>query len=183
MSLGIPNSKIILAVMTVASIVCIWLAAWSIDKAINKNKIGRGITVIGQNVGGLEPVELSEVLSSIAKNYASRAVIVQTNSGEIRTTTGEIGIEVHIEETFKKVLELDKEPLIVEPFRWVKSFFEKRSSPIAVQLIKGPYFELPSSFTENETDPIEPSWIIADGQVQHIEGVPAKIFNEEEIRD
>ena len=101
----------------------LWIAIWSIDRAINKNDVGRGIAVIGQDIGGLQPSELSNVLLSIATNYASTPVIIKSNLGDIQTTTGEVGITVHIEETFNKILELDDVPLITEPFHWVKNLF------------------------------------------------------------
>ena len=134
------------------TILTLWLAIWSIDRAINKNKIGRGITVIGQDIGGLHPSELSDVLLSIATSYASTPVIIKSDLGDIQTTTGEVGITVHIEETFKKILELDDVPLIVEPFHWVKNLFAERSSPIAVQLRKDQNFKLPVDFSNSKSE-------------------------------
>ena len=165
------------------TILTLWLAIWSIDRAINKNKIGRGITVIGQDIGGLHPSELSDVLLSIATSYASTPVIIKSDLGDIQTTTGEVGITVHIEETFKKILELDDVPLIVEPFHWVKNLFAERSSPIAVQLRKDQNFKLPVDFSNSKSEPIEPVWKVENGQVEFINGVPAQIFNEEAIRN
>ena len=165
------------------TILTLWLAIWSIDRAINKNKIGRGITVIGQDIGGLHPSELSDVLLSIATSYASTPVIIKSDLGDIQTTTGEVGITVHIEETFKKILELDDVPLIVEPFHWVKNLFAERSSPIAVQLRKDQYFKLPVDLSSSKSEPIEPVWKVENGQVEYINGIPAQIFNEEAIRN
>ena len=130
----------------------------------------------------MDPIELSEVLSSIAQNYSSTPVIIQTVFGDIQTTTGEIGIKVHIEETFKKVLELSDVPLIAEPFHWVKNLFSKRSSPIAVQLLDDSNYEFPEMLTMSNLEAIEPVWQVENGQVTFTKGIPARIFNPEAIR-
>ena len=178
-----PGSKFGIFAIAIAAILCIWVAGWSIDRALSKDEVGRGIKVVGQDVGGLSSEQLSEVLNSIAANYASTPVIVQTGWEDIETTIGEVGIEVHIEETFKKVLELNDGPLITEPFRWIKSFFSSRPSPIAVRLIKDPNFELPSALMGNISDPVEPIWAIENGQVEHTDGTPARIFDGNSIRN
>jgi len=177
-----PSSRLGIFALAITAIICIWIAAWSIDKALHKGKIGRGITVVGQNVSGLNPDQLSDVIKTIAMNYSATPVIVQTNWGDVQTTVGDVGIEVHIEETFKKVLDLDSGPTVIEPFQWVKSLFSNRSSPIAVRLVKNPNFELPSTLTGNVSDPVEPTWRVENGQVEYSKGTPARIFNGEAIR-
>ncbi|MCH1512843.1 MAG: VanW family protein [Acidimicrobiales bacterium] len=180
---GAPSSKLGLVITLCIAIICIGIAIWSLDRATHRNKVGRGITVIGYDVGDLTTNQLSEKLQTISLDFVSTPVTIRTRLGDIETTLDEIGIEINIQETFNKILKADNGSVITEPFRWAKSFFATRASPISVQLSEDPNFTLPSSLLRKITDPIEPSWRIASGQVEYVPGVPAAIIDEKVIRN
>ena len=105
---AIVISGIVLVVALVAA-----GAVYAYDSA-NKDKIAKGVTVDGIDVGGMTPAEASAKLKSALVDPLSQPVVVKTGDGRFKLTPEQAAVNVNIESTVDQALARSRTGNVIE---------------------------------------------------------------------
>ncbi len=164
----------------------ILVIAWGVDTALNSGRVARNVSVAGVDVGGLDRAELETELSTLAERYSRTEVIILTADGEVRTTAGDVGLELDPMTTADQVMEIGRGSAWSRPFAWFAGLFGERTSEATVRLAddaEAALARLGELVNRNQSDPIEPELDVIDGVVTVIPGTAVSRFDVSSIRD
>jgi vancomycin resistance protein YoaR len=108
------------------------IAGWAIDASVGGREVGRNVTIVGRDVGGLTEDELRPVVREISANLAEAKVELVLPETTIPTTAGTLGLRLDEQRTIDAAFAVDEgRPLLARPFAWVGSFFRSETAPVA----------------------------------------------------
>jgi vancomycin resistance protein YoaR len=181
---GPPRWVVALAAVPVFLLVLL-LVSWAIDTAALSGQVRRNVEVAGRPVGGLGEASLPEVMNNIAEEVAARPVRITADDKVYETTAGEIGLALDEQATSEAALDVGRNnPLIVQPFSWLRSFFTPRDVDVRYT-VSGPtatakIVELQGA---NRTAPRDPTIKLGQQGWAVVPGIPGQGLDTETLID
>ncbi len=149
--------------------------AWAVDDWQDGASVARNVELAGDPVGGFSPAELERSVRRLADELPGTEVHLELGEDVLRTTAGEMGIEVDAEATLRRVQRIgSSDPLPTRPVRWLRAIFSPRKAEVAVVVDSE---RLAAALRKVEGDrrsePVEPT-IQAGETVEAVEGTPGR---------
>ncbi len=146
------------------------VVAWAVDTSLGG--VPRNVRLAGTDIGGLSEPELTTRVTSTARAFATREVIVSVGADRYTTTADQIGLMVDEDRTAARALDVDRQGFVLlRPFRWLRSFVTPREAPLRFQVsdeqVAATVIELEG---DARTAPTEPSFELVDGTLHVVPG-------------
>ena len=145
--------------MVVAVILVAWLGAFGLDTWLRGDDTARNLTVMGVDVGGLNPDDLTRRLDDLAEEAAAAPIDLVTPAGTETSPAGENGLELNVDGTAEQVrTRVDDVPIPLRPVWWLRSLVASTSvTPVldvdAEELAASPAGELAAANTVPAKEP------------------------------
>lgn len=177
-----PRRSAIVAVLIPLVLVAALVAAWAIDTRDDDGVVGRNVEVAGIDLEGMDRAEVEAVAAGLSEDVAAREVVVSTGEQLLPTTAGALGASVDAQQLADEALEArGGGPILTRPIRWVRGFVEPvelesafvvDDQAAAAELVRLSE-ELPAT--------VEPSLVLAPGQVRAVPGTDGRTLDAPEI--
>ncbi|MEO1062149.1 MAG: VanW family protein [Actinomycetota bacterium] len=158
------------------ALVVLWLLAFVVDSAAHSGQVARNVTLVGEEIGGLDEEDLSARIDGLAASYGRRDVLLRAPDGtEFELTAGELGLGIDAEATAERALDAGRGSFLTSPFSWLGSFFSDRSSDVVLTVDDDTMTDAVAELTGDE--PIEPTLVVLDGELQVRPGLPGQVVD------
>ena len=177
--------KITLAVAAAPLVaIAVVTAAWALDSwRLDDDQVARNVSLAGISVGGQHRDQLDRSVEQLAEELPSTVVRIEDGDDTLTSTAGDLGIQVDVEATERKVLQIGRgDPLPTRPVRWLRSLFTDRSADVVVTVDAE---RLAATLQQLEGDrrtlPVEPSLTQGEGGVELVPGTRGRAITVHDV--
>ena len=152
------------------------IGLWALDTSRAEGEALRNVEVAGRPVAGLEADALDEALTSLAEEYPSAPVRVETPEGPIEVVGSEVGLSLDVAATRARILEVGRTGSLPRRFTsWVSALVSPRTSELAVTLDTARVQEVVvAADPSGRVPPTEPGIEARDGDLVVVPGVAGR---------
>jgi vancomycin resistance protein YoaR len=113
------------------------VVAWVVDTGAGGD-VPRGVSVGGEDVGGMDRAELGEVVARVAHRVEDGEVRLDTPDGDLRERADRLGVQVDEAATAARAIDADRRGWPgARVWGWVRGLFGARSSAVVADVDEG----------------------------------------------
>lgn len=178
----LPLPRWSLAVIIPTALIVLWMLAFVVDGVAHSGRVARNVELGGEAIGGLDEDDLRGRIDSLSESFARRPVVLTTPDGmQFEVTAGDLGLGVDADATVDAALDAGRGSIFTRPFGWLGSFFSNRSTDVVLTADPGAVEATAATLTG--ADPIEPTLVVLDGELQVRPGVPGQVIDPTGLAD
>jgi vancomycin resistance protein YoaR len=162
----------------------ILVGVWAVDAIRTNGQVARNVTLAGRDVSNMDDGQLSAVVDEIASSYRSTPVEIQTDTGSIQTTAGDLGLAIDEAGTIAKARSTGKASAFypLRPFEWLGSWFHDSEAPVVFHVDDDQARSVVSQLADQVArPPVEPSIASNDGHLAVVPGVDGARLDPEAV--
>jgi len=159
-----------LGVLGFLLVVC---AAWGVDSYLNRERVGRNVTLAGRPIGGMERPELARAVAALAADYGAAPVRIRSGGATFEAGAGDLGLSLQQQGTEAAAMEVGRRGFFTSRiWSWARGLFVSRPSQVVVDVDEAAVARVAVERDPKRVPPVEPSITVRNDRVVPVEGVP-----------
>ncbi len=159
-----------LAVLGFLFVVC---AAWGVDSYLNRDRVGRNVTLAGRPIGGMEQPALAEAVAGLAADYRAAPVTIKSGGASFEAGSADLGLSLQQQGTQAAAMDVGRNGFFASRiWSWARGLVVSRPSPIVVDVDQAAVSRVVVERDPKRVPPVEPTIEVKDDRVVPVEGRP-----------
>lgn len=178
-----PSLRLVLGIGIPLLVVIVVVTAWAIDTSGDDDRVPRGVTVAGRDVGRMDEADLRRTIEDVATSYDETPVQVRAGDTTYRIAAADLGLSLDVDATVDAALAIDDDrALLAKPFVWLGSLVTDRSSSL-VFTVDDDVLASGLDGLEKEAEPTEPELVPGTDGLTVLSGAPGRTVDADGVRN
>ena len=166
---------VVLSLGGVLGLLALVCAAWGIDSYLNRDRVGRNVTLAGRPVGGMEAPALAEAVARLAAEYTAAPVAIETAKGGFQAGAADLGLALQQDRTRDAAMEVGRTGFVgSRVWGWARALVGSRPSRVVVTVDQQAVERVVLELDPHRVAPVEPSIEVRDDRVVPVDGIPGE---------
>jgi len=148
-------------------------AAWGIDSYLNRDRVGRNVTLAGRSVGGMKRPALAEAVTRLAAEYTAAPVTIKAGDASFDAGAADLGLSLQQQATEAAAMDVGRRGFFASRvWSWARGLVVSRPSVVVVDVDTAAVGRVAVERDPKRVEPVEPTIAVKDDRIVAVEGVP-----------
>ncbi len=162
-----------LAIVGALGFVVAVCAAWGLDSYLNRDRVGRNVTLAGRAIGGMERPAVAEAVARLAAEYTAAPVAIRAGDASFEVGAADLGLSLQQQGTEAAAMAVGREGFVASRvWSWARRLVVSRPSPVVVDVDEAAVARVAVERDPKRVAPVEPTITVKDDRIVAVPGVP-----------
>jgi vancomycin resistance protein YoaR len=163
----------VLVAVGLLGFLCAVLAAWGVDTYLNRDRVGRNVTLAGRPIGGMRQPALAEAVARLGGDYRAAPVTIRSAGESFEAGAADLGLSLQQNGTEQAAMEVGRRGFLLSRiWSWVRGLVVSRPSPIVVDVDQAAVARVVVERDPQRVAPVEPTIAVENDRVVAVDGKP-----------
>lgn len=163
----------VFAIVGVVGFVVAVCAAWGLDSYLNRDRVGRNVTLAGRAIGGMKGPAVADAVSRLAAEYTAAPVAIRAGDASFDVGAAELGLALQQQGTEAAAMAVGREGFVASRiWSWARGLVVSRPSPVVVDVEDAAVARVAVERDPKRVAPVEPTITVKDDRIVAVPGVP-----------
>lgn len=148
-------------------------AAWGVDSYLNRDRVGRNVTLAGRAIGGMKQPALAEAVAKLAAEYTAAPVTISSGGASFEAGAVDLGLSLQQPGTEAAAMAVGREGFVASRiWSWARGLVVSRPSRLVVDVDHAAVGRVVVERDPKRVPPVEPTIAVRDDRIVAVQGVP-----------